>query len=149
MEKAPLNAISAFVGTAILGIFVVALAESISAGFAGFWGGFPFWVIIIFVLGLAVYNFFEETTGITRSLGFFLQSLGVLYAGLALAFGCYQASGYSAKFKDTTFRLPFADTQHMISSGWLKGIWLGLCLFILFVTVVYLMKMYRNYKTAT
>lgn len=48
------------IGTVLMGVFVVGLAHSISTGFAGFWGGLPFWVIVLFVLSLAVYNFWEE-----------------------------------------------------------------------------------------
>lgn len=48
------------IGTALVTIFVVGLAHSISTGFAGFWGGLPFWVIVIFVLGLAIYDYYEE-----------------------------------------------------------------------------------------
>lgn len=47
-------------GTALLALFVLGLAHSISSGFAGFWGGLPFWVITIAVLALAVYDFWEE-----------------------------------------------------------------------------------------
>tara|TARA_B110000196_G_scaffold294726_1_gene283939 strand:- start:99 stop:287 length:189 start_codon:yes stop_codon:yes gene_type:complete len=36
--------------------FVVGLAWSISTGLAGFWRGFPFWVIIIFVIFLVAYD---------------------------------------------------------------------------------------------
>ena len=47
--------------TIILGIilfstFVVGLAWSISTGLAGFWRGFPFWIIVIFVLALLIYD---------------------------------------------------------------------------------------------
>jgi hypothetical protein len=43
-------------GIALFTIFVVGLAWSISTGLAGFWRGLPFWVIIIFVLFLLVYD---------------------------------------------------------------------------------------------
>ena len=33
------------IATGMLIIFIVGLAHSISTGFAGFWGGLPFWVI--------------------------------------------------------------------------------------------------------
>jgi len=147
MEKAPLNGISAFLGTAILSIFVIALAESISAGFAGFWGGLPFWIIVMFVLGLAIYNFLEETIGMSKGIRFSLQIMGILYAGIALAFGCWQASNYSQKFSSATFRLPFADTEHMVSQGWLSGLWIALCVFFIFVTAVMVMKHYRKNTT--
>ncbi len=47
-------------GTALLCVFVIGLAHSIATGFAGFWGGLPFIVITAFVLGLAIYDFYEE-----------------------------------------------------------------------------------------
>jgi len=47
--------------TIVLGIFlfatfVIGLAWSISTGLAGFWRGFPFWIIVLFVLFLLVYD---------------------------------------------------------------------------------------------
>jgi len=48
------------IGTALMSTFVIGLAHSISTGFAGFWGGLPFWVITITVLAMAIYNFWEE-----------------------------------------------------------------------------------------
>jgi sterol desaturase/sphingolipid hydroxylase (fatty acid hydroxylase superfamily) len=52
--------IVAAIGTALMTIFVIGLSHSISTGFAGFWGGFPFMVIVIFVIALALYDFWEE-----------------------------------------------------------------------------------------
>ena len=52
--------IVAAIGTALMMIFVLGLSYSISTGFAGFWGGFPFMVIAIFVILLAIYDFWEE-----------------------------------------------------------------------------------------
>ncbi len=48
------------IGTALLSVFVLGLAHSISTGFAGFWGGFPFWVITLAVLAMALYDYFDE-----------------------------------------------------------------------------------------
>ena len=48
------------IATAIMITFIVGLAHSISTGFAGFWGGLPFWIISVSVLLMAVYNFWEE-----------------------------------------------------------------------------------------
>ncbi len=48
------------IGTLMMSVFVLGLAHSISTGFAGFWGGLPFWVIVLFVLCLAIYDFWEE-----------------------------------------------------------------------------------------
>jgi len=48
------------IATAIMITFIVGLAHSISTGFAGFWGGLPFWVISVSVLSMAAYNFWED-----------------------------------------------------------------------------------------
>ncbi len=50
----------AFIATALLIVFILGLAGSISSGFAGFWGGLPFWVISLTVLSMAVYDFWDE-----------------------------------------------------------------------------------------
>ncbi len=50
----------AFIGTALMMTFVLGLSYSISTGFAGFWGGLPFMVIALFVIGLALYDFWED-----------------------------------------------------------------------------------------
>jgi hypothetical protein len=49
-----------FIATAMMIAFIVGLAHSISTGFAGFWGGLPFWIISVAVLLLAVYDYWEE-----------------------------------------------------------------------------------------
>ena len=43
-----------FLGIALVAIFVIGLAWSISTGLAGFWKGLPFWVIVIFCLCLLI-----------------------------------------------------------------------------------------------
>ena len=48
--------ITIILGIALVAIFVIGLAWSISTGLAGFWRGLPFWVIIIFVLILLIYD---------------------------------------------------------------------------------------------
>lgn len=48
------------IGTLILCVFIGGLSQSISSGFAGFWGGFPFMVIAIVVCAMAVYDFWDE-----------------------------------------------------------------------------------------
>jgi len=40
--------------------FILGLAYSISTGFAGFWGGLPFWVISVSVLAMVCYDFWDE-----------------------------------------------------------------------------------------
>jgi hypothetical protein len=42
-------------------IFVLGLPESITAGFAGFKGWLPFWVIALTVMAMALYDFCDET----------------------------------------------------------------------------------------
>ena len=46
--------ITIIVGIALVAIFVIGLAWSISTGLAGFWRGLPFWIIVIFCLILLV-----------------------------------------------------------------------------------------------
>ena len=41
-------------GIALVSIFVIGLAWSISTGLAGFWRGLPFWFIVIFCLFLLI-----------------------------------------------------------------------------------------------
>jgi hypothetical protein len=43
-------------GIVFFSIFVIGLAWSISTGMAGFWRGFPFWIIVLFVLFLLIYD---------------------------------------------------------------------------------------------
>ena len=51
--------ITAIIGTSLMFIFILGLAESISSGFAGFWGGFPFWVVVLFVFSLILYDLYD------------------------------------------------------------------------------------------
>ena len=52
--------ISAFIATLLVMTFVFGLAESISSGFAWFYGGLPFWVIAITVMCFALYDMYDE-----------------------------------------------------------------------------------------
>ena len=52
--------IVALIGTALMCTFVVGLAYSISTGFAGFWGGLPVSIIVLIVISMAIYDFYEE-----------------------------------------------------------------------------------------
>ena len=54
------NIITGIIGLGLMFTFIIGLSHSISTGFAGFWGGFPFMCIAIFVLALALYNFWED-----------------------------------------------------------------------------------------
>ena len=59
MSPDTLEKIFGFIGVIMVAGFVLGLAESISSGAAGFWGGFPFWVICLSVLVLVVYDFWD------------------------------------------------------------------------------------------
>ena len=52
---------TAGIGTLLVMVFVFGLAESISSGFAGFWGGMPFWIIATIVMLMALYDFYDES----------------------------------------------------------------------------------------
>jgi len=52
--------ITIIIGIALVSIFVIGLAWSISTGLAGFWRGLPFWVIIIFCLYLLILDSFKS-----------------------------------------------------------------------------------------
>ncbi len=54
-----LEKIFGLIGVSLVTAFVLGLAESISSGAAGFWGGLPFWVICFMVLVLVVYEFWD------------------------------------------------------------------------------------------
>jgi len=47
-------------GLIVVVVFVVGLSYSISTGFAGFWGGLPFVIIIAIVLPMAAYDYWDE-----------------------------------------------------------------------------------------
>ena len=59
MSAATIGKISGLIGVSLIAIFVLGLAESISSGAAGFWGGLPFWVICFSVLSLIFYDFWD------------------------------------------------------------------------------------------
>ena len=52
--------ITIVIGIGLVSIFVIGLAWSISTGLAGFWRGLPFWVIVIFCLGLLIFDSWKE-----------------------------------------------------------------------------------------
>jgi hypothetical protein len=59
MSASTLEKIFGLVGVLLVAAFVLGLAESISSGAAGFWGGLPFWVICSIVLSLVVYDYWN------------------------------------------------------------------------------------------
>ncbi len=60
MQSDKFKRITGFIGSIVLAVFIIGLAHSISTGFAGFWGGLPFWVIAVFVLALVFYDYWDE-----------------------------------------------------------------------------------------
>jgi len=48
------------IGVILVGTFLIGLAWSISTGLAGFYKGLPFWFIVIFCLGLLLYDSFKS-----------------------------------------------------------------------------------------
>jgi hypothetical protein len=52
--------ISGLIGSLLVAGFVLGLAESISSGAAGFWGGLPFWIICIAILVLVAYDLWSS-----------------------------------------------------------------------------------------
>jgi sterol desaturase/sphingolipid hydroxylase (fatty acid hydroxylase superfamily) len=60
MTKDNVRRITGLIGLVTVAVFVLGLARSISTGFAGFWGGLPFWIICLFVLALLAYDYWDE-----------------------------------------------------------------------------------------
>ncbi len=52
--------ITIVIGIALVAIFVIGLAWSISTGLAGFWRGLPFWFIVIFCLYLLIIDSYRS-----------------------------------------------------------------------------------------
>ncbi len=59
MSAATLEKIFGLIGATLVAAFVLGLAESISSGAAGGWGGLPVWVICFAVLALVVHDFWD------------------------------------------------------------------------------------------
>ena len=49
------------IGFGLLATFILGLSRSISIGFAGFWGGFPFMIIAFLVLAMAAYDYWDSS----------------------------------------------------------------------------------------
>lgn len=60
MQSDKFKRYTGLIGSLALAVFILGLAHSISTGFAGFWGGLPFWVIAVFVLALVFYDYWDE-----------------------------------------------------------------------------------------
>ncbi len=56
----PVRMVTGLVASVGVITFIIGLAWSISTGFAGFWGGLPFWIISIFVLSLVLFDYWSS-----------------------------------------------------------------------------------------
>ncbi len=59
MSAATLEKIYGLIAVLLVGAFVFGLAESISTGAAGFWGGLPFWTITVAIMALIAYDYWD------------------------------------------------------------------------------------------
>ena len=59
MSAGTLEKISGLLGSLMVSVFVLGLAQGVSAGFAGCWGGLPFWVFCLTVLPLIFYDLWD------------------------------------------------------------------------------------------
>ena len=114
------------IATALIGIFIFALAGSISSGFAGFYGGLPFWLIVLFVMSFAVYDYVEEAFGINDRVKFILIMTLIIACGLAFIYGAYGASTLFEVGKDVRVRsLGSSDDPFLVDGTWPKFFWYG------------------------
>ncbi|NQW02365.1 MAG: hypothetical protein HQ483_21855 [Rhodospirillales bacterium] len=60
MNRKWADMIGGLIGTLMVSIFVLGIAYSISTGFAGFWGGLPFWVISVPILTMVGYDYWDS-----------------------------------------------------------------------------------------
>ena len=60
MISRTLKIITALMGVAMMCAFIIGLSHSISSGSAGFFGGLPFMIIIIAVLSMVIYDFWDQ-----------------------------------------------------------------------------------------
>ena len=60
MSQNLIEKICGIIGSVLVAAFVLGLAESISSGFAGFWGGLPFWIICLSILPMVFYDLWDS-----------------------------------------------------------------------------------------
>ena len=60
MNSRLVKILSGLAGLILMFLFVIGLSHSISIGFAGFWGGLPFAIILAIVLPMVAYDFWDE-----------------------------------------------------------------------------------------
>ena len=114
------------IATALIGIFIFALAGSISSGFAGFYGGLPFWLIVLFVMSFAVYDYVEEAFGINARVRFLLVMALIISCGLVFIYAAWGASTLFEIGKDVRVRsLGSSDDPFLVDGIWPKYFWYG------------------------
>ena len=52
--------VTGLIGLILVAVLVLGLSYSISTGFAGFLGGLPFAIIVVTVLGMVAYDFWDD-----------------------------------------------------------------------------------------
>lgn len=60
MNDKPLRKINGLIGIALVGTFTIGLAHSIATGFAGWLGGLPVILIVLLVLAMACYDYWND-----------------------------------------------------------------------------------------
>ncbi len=60
MINRTISLILAVLSLLMMAAFTLGLAHAISTGFAGFWGGLPFWIIALTVLAMASYDVWDS-----------------------------------------------------------------------------------------
>ncbi|MEO0329114.1 MAG: hypothetical protein AAF217_11030 [Pseudomonadota bacterium] len=129
------------IGTFLVMLFVLGLAESISSGFAGFWGGLPYWLIAIFVMYLAVYDYLEEACGLDEKWRSLVQTIGIVYFGSIMTLGAWGVSTVYSKHDVTP-----NDNSTFWDSALPEAIWMIIAFAIATTTVFVLLRRYENQK---
>lgn len=133
------------VAAVLIGVFVFALAESISSGFAGFSGGLPFWIIVIFVMGLVLYDYIEECFEMTPAISRFFQVLAIVACGAALTYAAWGASTLFEVGTDVRIRsMGSTENPVLVDGVWPKLFWFTVSFLFALVTVGLGLKKLQN-----
>ncbi|MEM9330472.1 MAG: hypothetical protein AAGA53_04045 [Pseudomonadota bacterium] len=131
--------IMGLIATAGIGIFVFALAASISSGFAGFYGGLPFWVIVLFVMGLAFYDFLDDCLNVSEGTKFFMQLAGIVFCGTAFTYAGWGTSTLFAEKDEILVRSSFFG-NYTAPAIWYEVFWMVFAFFAATLTFVLVMR---------
>ena len=135
------------IATAMIAIFIFALAESISSGFAGFYGGLPFWLIVIFVMGLAFYDYVDECIGMSDGLRHLCQVGAVVFCGAAFSYGGWGTSTLFAEKGELLVRSTWFG-NYTVQAIWFEIFWMVFAFFAAALTVVIAMRMIGKRRAA-